>query len=136
MSWFCRGTHHNDNKNNDNDSSCGHCFHLDCLEKWRKTRGTCPLCQKEWDMLKVEVIPGYENELNNTWNKRYLDIRRLVVYNISKTCKISANIFFHFQFYLLSCATCVNRKFASKKLTPLKNSFQPSCLPTLVYNNL
>ena len=46
--------------------ACGHCFHLDCLEKWRKTRGTCPLCQKEWDMLKVEVIPGYENELNNT----------------------------------------------------------------------
>ena len=46
--------------------ACGHCFHLDCLEKWRRTRGTCPLCQKEWDPLKVEVIPGYENQLNNT----------------------------------------------------------------------
>ena len=44
--------------------ACDHCFHLDCLERWKKTRGTCPLCNQEWDMLKVEAIPGYEQQLN------------------------------------------------------------------------
>ena len=41
--------------------SCGHCFHLDCLQKWHITRPTCPLCSQEWDMTKVEIIPGYEH---------------------------------------------------------------------------
>ena len=44
--------------------ACDHCFHLDCLEEWKKKRCTCPLCNQEWDMIKVEVIPGFEAQLN------------------------------------------------------------------------
>lgn len=29
---------------------CGHGFHLDCIQRWYKTRQTCPLCNKEWDI--------------------------------------------------------------------------------------
>ena len=27
-------------------TTCGHCFHPDCLEKWAKIRNTCPICRK------------------------------------------------------------------------------------------
>mmetsp|Transcript_42472 Transcript_42472/g.74456 ORF Transcript_42472/g.74456 Transcript_42472/m.74456 type:complete len:123 (-) Transcript_42472:233-601(-) len=33
---------------------CGHCFHLDCIQRWLKTRSVCPLCNKEWDYHKIE----------------------------------------------------------------------------------
>jgi len=41
--------------------SCGHCFHHDCWQRWNKKSPTCPLCSKEWDMTKVEIIPGHEH---------------------------------------------------------------------------
>lgn len=41
---------------------CGHVFHLDCIQRWLKTRNVCPLCNKDWDFSKIELIPGY-NEL-------------------------------------------------------------------------
>ena len=25
---------------------CGHCFHLPCIQKWRKRVNTCPLCRQ------------------------------------------------------------------------------------------
>ena len=41
--------------------SCGHVFHLDCIQRWRKTRSVCPLCNKEWEDSKYERIPGFSN---------------------------------------------------------------------------
>lgn len=30
--------------------TCKHSFHIQCIEKWLPTRGTCPMCRSEWEI--------------------------------------------------------------------------------------
>lgn len=42
--------------------TCSHAYHLDCVQRWLKTRSVCPLCNDPWDIARLERIPGYDNE--------------------------------------------------------------------------
>jgi RING-box protein 1 len=35
---------------------CNHVYHLDCIQRWIKTRNVCPLCNAEWEISKIEKI--------------------------------------------------------------------------------
>ena len=35
---------------------CNHCFHMECIQRWLKTRNVCPLCNREWDFQKFERV--------------------------------------------------------------------------------
>ena len=36
--------------------ACGHVYHHDCVSKWLRTRSNCPMCSKEWEVVKIEKI--------------------------------------------------------------------------------
>ena len=36
--------------------ACSHTFHLDCVQRWLKSRSICPMCNTEWNAVKYEKV--------------------------------------------------------------------------------
>lgn len=47
--------------------SCGHCFHIDCLERWSGQQNKCPTCQKDLtEITKQQDQQPQEGQLDET----------------------------------------------------------------------
>eukprot|EP00750_Incisomonas_marina_P015558 INCI18368.1.p2 GENE.INCI18368.1~~INCI18368.1.p2 ORF type:complete len:209 (-),score=65.56 INCI18368.1:1186-1812(-) len=48
---------------------CGHVFHHDCIQRWNKTRHTCPLCNTDWKLAKVESMDNTVEDTTTSSSK-------------------------------------------------------------------
>lgn len=49
---ICNTHKKNNNVCGQTTGTCGHSYHVHCLEEWINKQQTCPLCQKEWVALR------------------------------------------------------------------------------------
>ena len=59
-------------------TSCGHCFHAQCLTEWLMTSNTCPMCRtnlNEADYNNRIMVMNQEIEATNTEIQRRINLQ-------------------------------------------------------------
>lgn len=88
--------------------ACGHVFHLDCIQRWHKTRSACPLCNKEcvggklWSGARYGLAPRYSMQI------------------IDVDCRILLHL------VVVQLGVCQDRKNSAGKLCRRIDAFGPS----------
>lgn len=107
-------------KNNAYLTDCGHCFHMNCINKWiTKTwlNGRCPICRK--DIGDSDIYQRYNN-------KRLLDSLEDFWINIDNIIPEMCNDLNHFKGMNKYCNHCLlYRKIMSKKKYYLLADIRP-----------
>jgi surface protein len=56
-------------------TTCGHCFHPDCLKKWTEINNTCPMCRRTYPTFPFK----FNNETLKEAVMEYLDDHRIAI---------------------------------------------------------
>ena len=106
------------NNGNVNKLSCGHEFHVECIDKW-KEYNSCPICRKPIDKNKPIVKVSVEDDLSEALLEEYKEdeyseeFRDVIIGYIPLILSISSNSFInrgnieHNDHNYVYCATCM-----------------------------